>query len=387
MDTVTHALVGAAISDCWFRKRLGPVATPFALAMAALPDVDILTYFIAPEYAWAYHRGITHSFFPMIVAAPILGGAAHILSRKRATWLLWTLLALFCLFSHTIIDLVTSWGTMPWLPFSNARVSWDVAPILDVFIFSVTCASFVANRILRWERVETFLNPLRYPVVHEHPRRRRAADWVGKITVSLAVLYLLLGWHQNRQTVRLARLELARIGVEAVEVRALPIMFTYVAWDIVARDADGVVYNAVHSSWAPRPMRFSRYPTLPAGDIAREMATPEGKLFAWYSQGMYVTDRQDRPGGSTVTFRDRRFFTLTDPAASRFVMKFDKDPTGAVLQARAVQMGFDGVDIKEELNRLWDLTRYGFADGVKDDAGGPLTPDASTASAESVADE
>lgn len=366
MDTLTHALVGAAISDCWFRKRLGPVATPFALAMAALPDIDVVAYFAAPEFAWAHHRGLTHSFFPMLVAAPVLGGAGYLLSRKHAAWTLWALLALLCLFSHTLIDLATSWGTMPFLPFSDARISWDIAPILDIFVFSVACGSFVANRVLRWERVETFLNPLRYPVVYEHPERRRAADWIGKIAVPLIVAYLLLGWHQNRQTVRRARLELARAGVEAVEVRALPIMFTYVAWDIAARDAEGTVYNAAHSSFAPLPMLFRRYPTLPSAEIAREMSTAEGGLFAWYSQGMFVAERREAENGSRVLLSDRRFFSLLDPDASRFVMEFDRDGSGAITGIRAVPSGLDGVDVRNELRRLWELTRYGRSDGAGD---------------------
>ena len=359
MDTITHALVGTAISDCWFRRRLGPAATPFALIAGALPDIDIVTYFIAPEYAWAHHRGYTHSFFPMLVAAPVLGGIMHLATRRNGSWLLWSLLSVLCLFSHTIIDLVTSWGTMPLLPFSNARISWDVAPVLDVFVFSLTCASFVVNRVLRWERIDSYLNPLKYPVVYRHPRRQRAGDWVGKVAVVLVVVYLLLGWHQNRQTVRQAREELIAAGINAVEVRALPIMFTYIAWDIAARDAEGTVYNAVHSSLAPKPMLFVRHPTLPRGEIARELAMPEGRMFEWYSQGMFVADRQQLPGGSRVNLRDRRFFTLTSPDSSQFVMEFDKDAAGSIVAVRSVQRGLDGIDLGEELRRLWELTRHG----------------------------
>lgn len=366
MDTLTHSLLGAAISDSWFRRRLGRIATPFALITAALPDIDSFTYFISAESAWANHRGYTHSFFPMAIAAPILGGIGYFLSGRRASWGLWTLLAALCLFSHTILDLVTSWGTMPLLPFSNARISWDVAPVIDVFMLSLTAASFVVNRVLRWERVDTFVNPLAFPVVHRHPHRQRAADWVGKVAVVLAVAYLLVGWHQNRQTVRVAREELAKRGITPVEVRALPIMFTYIAWDIVARDAEGKVYNSVHSSYAPKTMRFYEFPTLPRHELESVLATREGRLFAWYTQGMYVAGRETTDDGARVTLADRRFFTLTSPETSRFIMTFDKDTSGAVASSRAVQMGFDGVDVGEELRRLWELMWDGRGAGAPD---------------------
>ncbi len=367
MDTLTHSLLGAAISDSSFRRRLGPAATPFALAAAALPDIDLLARFFSAHSVWTSHRGYTHSFLPMTLAAPLLGYAGYRLSGRRGTWGGWTLLALLCLFSHTLLDLATSWGTMPLLPFSNARLSWDIAPILDVFMLALTAASFVANRVLRRERVDAFINPLMFPVVHRHPHRQRAGDWIGRVAVALAAAYLLVGWQQNRQTVRTAREELAKRGVTAVEVRALPIMFTYIAWGIAARDAEGTVYNAAHSSYAPRPMRFLAFPTLPRDAVERVLSTPEGGVFAWYSQDMYVAERAaaeaEAAGGTadagtvTTTLADRRFFTLTHPEAPRFALTLTQDAaSGRVLSARRERMGgFRDQGVREEMRRLWEL--------------------------------
>ncbi len=263
MDTVTHALVGAAISDCWFRKRLGPVATPFAIAVASLPDADVVTRLISRESFLLHHRGITHSFLAMIVAAPLLGLAGAALA-KRGGWKEWGGLAFLCLLSHTLLDLLTGWGTMPLLPFSSARLAWDVLPIIDLFLLGVTGASFVLNRLFRWERVDSFINPLVYPVVHRHPGRQRAADWAARIALVLVFLYILVGVQQNRQAVRLATETLARGGVEAAEVRALPIFLTYIAYEITAREADGTLHTALYSSYAGGEMRFRTH--APGGD-------------------------------------------------------------------------------------------------------------------------
>lgn len=361
MDTLTHALVGAAISDGWFRKRLGPTATPFALAAAALPDIDIIVYLVAPETAWAHHRGYTHSLFPMLLAAPLLGYAGYRFGRRRGDWIWWSLLALLCLFSHTALDLATSWGTMPLLPFSNARISWDVAPIVDLFVLSLTAASFVANRLLRWERVDTFVNPLAYPIVHRHPRRQAVADKLAMLATVLAVAYLLLGWQQNRQTVRIAERELAAAGIRAVEVRALPLLLTYVSWGIAARDADGVVYNAVYSSYAPRPMQFAAYPGADDAGVRAVLRTPEGALFSWYAQGMFVAETRDEGAREVVVLQDRRFFGLARSHLARFLMRFTFDPSGAVEPATGGRIGVERMDMGEELRRLWNLTLHGQA--------------------------
>ncbi len=359
MDTITHSLVGTAVSDAWFRKRLGPVATPFALAVSALPDADIITYFISPESVWLQHRGYTHSFFLQLLAAPLLGLAAYFIAKRQGRWVLWSALALVCLWCHTIFDLITSWGTMPWLPFFNARVSWDVVPIIDIFLTSVTATSFIANRILRWERIKTFLNPLAFPIVYRHPRRQRAADIVATVAVVLVALYLLIGWLQNRQTIRIAARELTAAGIKAVEIRALPIILTYVSWDVVARDRDGVVYQAPYSSYAPKPMRFTSYASQDNPSIRQAVASPQGRMFAWYSQNMYSVDSHPGPNGEVVIMRDRRFHSPRNPGQSRFLMEFTEDAAGNIVSAHPRQLGLDGVDLKDELYGYWGLTIHG----------------------------
>lgn len=366
MDTLTHALAGAAISDGFFRRRFGPWATPFSFAVAALPDIDSVTYLVSAESAWAEHRGYTHSLFPMLLASPLLGWLGWRLSKREGGWPGWTLLALLCLFSHTFIDLTTSWGTMPLLPFSRARISWDIAPILDVFVFSVLTASFLLNRLLRWEKTETpSLNPLAYPVVHRHPGRRRWATRIAGVAVVLVLLYFAVGWRQNRQTVRLAGEALSASGVEAVEVRALPVMFTYIAWQLAARDADGSVYNGVHSSYAPKPMRFVRHATLPVDELREILATWSGRMFSWYSQRMYVSERLSvLDGVERIRLSDRRFWGLSEPHESRFVMDFTRGSGGVWEAKRAAHAEITRDVLREEFRRLWSLTWDGVLDGA-----------------------
>lgn len=367
MDTLTHALLGAGISDSLFRRRLGPVATPFSLLVAALPDIDVLSFLVSPEYGWLHHRGYTHALLPILAASPIFGWIGWRLARRTATWGLWTLLALLCLLSHTFLDVATSWGTMPFLPFSNARVSWDLAPIVDIFIFSTLCASFVANRILRWERVEYFMNPLAFPRVHEHPRRRRAADIVARIVMILFVCYMLIGWHQNWQTRTIAGRELAAAGFEPVEIRAMPLMLTYLSGNVTARDAAGNLMTAFYSTWAPKPLVFRSYPASRSPAVRAALDSRWGRMFEWYAQRMVEAREEPETagGGKKVLLIDRRFNTLADPDVSRFVVEVDVSPDGRAagghIQARNPVLH----DIGPELDRLWKLTRYGVVDAVR----------------------
>ncbi|MDR1611312.1 MAG: metal-dependent hydrolase [Planctomycetota bacterium] len=368
MDTVTHALLGAGMADCWFRRRLGPVAAPLALIAAAAPDLDMIAYFVSPETAWATHRGYSHSLLALALAGPAFGSLGWLFAKRAGPWILWTLLAWLCLFSHTFLDLATSWGTMPLLPFSNARISWDILPIVDVFMSSVLLTSFIANRLLRRERVETFLNPLAYPVTHKHPGRRSAADRVAAVAVILAAAYFCVGWLQNRQTVRIAREALAASGFPAVEVRALPIMFTFIAYDIVARDADGVIRKAHYSSWAPKAPVFAEFPAPKGGLAETALNTVQGRLFSWHAQGMVGALPPRAEGeGWRLTLVDRRFSAPTDIARPGWAMDFVFDRNRRVVSAAAERIRFPAAALGDELKAWWFLTRYGDARGL--DAG------------------
>ena len=370
MDTLTHALVGTVIADGWFRRRLGPAAIPFSLVLAALPDIDILVLPLASSgNGWYAHRGYTHSLFAVTIAAPLIGLAAARLSGKPGNRFAWPLLALLCLYSHLLLDAVTSWGTMLFLPFSDARIALDAAPILDIFVFSLSLASCVANRLLRRERIETFPNPLSYPVVHKHPARGRAAAWIARPAAVLIVCYLAIGWLQSRQTAGIARKELAAAGIEAAEIRAMPILFTHLAWSVAARDAAGNVYNALHSSFAPRPMRFVRRPAAAGRAAEAALATPGGKRFAWFVQGMFAVESGDvRPFSGTdappeaakrVDILDCRFFSLAPPWRPRhaFVVFLDAGERVLCSGERRESWTWDGA--VDELRRLRDLTVSG----------------------------
>ncbi len=177
MDPITHAASGALLAYALPAKyepetRLLVV---FAALMAASPDVDVFFATLPVDYI-LLHRGITHS----LVAVPILALLWALLAyplycrraqRKRALSLLpaggtvltespkrsvikrfkrvmqivregggaWTFpkifaLACACLLLHIWLDVVTTYGTMIFLPFSEYRVRLNGVFIVDILL-------------------------------------------------------------------------------------------------------------------------------------------------------------------------------------------------------------------------------------------------------------
>ncbi len=146
MDTITHGIAGALIGKAFFTpdhfadpeaKSYSRTAILGATLSAVFPDSDYLfTRFGSGELSFIrLHRYVTHSFlclpaFAVLVAVVVLALARWQRWRSpslvRLTWICAVGIA-----SHIVSDLITSYGTMIWSPWSTARPAWDLVFIID----------------------------------------------------------------------------------------------------------------------------------------------------------------------------------------------------------------------------------------------------------------
>ena len=165
MDPVTHALAGAAIADALpSGEKFMTKGLVFGMAMAVLPDADILVSLAANPYTRplgfysmfnpSIHRAYSHAFFIQAAAGVILGWCAWRLLGKTGRPAEWIALTVLAFFSHTLLDMTNSWGTRIWLPFSDARFSWSAARVVDPPSFITFGLCFICNRKLFANRKE-----------------------------------------------------------------------------------------------------------------------------------------------------------------------------------------------------------------------------------------
>ena len=63
MDTVTQAVLGAAVGEATLGRRVGGKAPLWGAMLGTLPDLDVLYPFADPVTAFTWHRGPSHSIF------------------------------------------------------------------------------------------------------------------------------------------------------------------------------------------------------------------------------------------------------------------------------------------------------------------------------------
>lgn len=137
MDPLTHAASGAVAMLALPNRPATAWAAPLAALACASPDID-LAFIHTPLEFLMLHRGITHSFAFMPFFAVILALCCWPLWRP-STQSRWKFLYvwLFCcamILLHIWLDVVTTYGTMVFLPFSHYRVRLNSIYIIDLLV-------------------------------------------------------------------------------------------------------------------------------------------------------------------------------------------------------------------------------------------------------------
>lgn len=149
MDTSTHFVMGVGLFGL---AHIDPiVATHPATATAVLaatvigsqlPDTDGLYRFKGPAAYVRNHRGWTHSL-PMILIWPILLTCVLILFFPESYSTHVFFWAFSAVFIHVFIDLLNTYGTQAFRPFTSKWISWNILSIFDPFLFSIHLLGFL----------------------------------------------------------------------------------------------------------------------------------------------------------------------------------------------------------------------------------------------------
>jgi inner membrane protein len=276
MDNLTHSLAGAALAETGFRDRV-VLATPTLILAANVPDVDILSYALAGEFAaLAWRRGITHGVpallvWPFVVAALMLGWDRWVRRRRDAAAepaRFRPLLALAALgaLTHPALDWLNTYGMRWWLPFDGtwsygdsvfiidpwlwlglggpvflarsstrrALIAWTVLALVTSLLVlgtgmvpvatkGVWTAGVVALALLRWRR----------PFTNDDPRRRRAR--FARTAVAGAALYIAAMTGAAAVAENAASDGARALGLDPIDVMTGPRPGTLAHRDVIVR--------------------------------------------------------------------------------------------------------------------------------------------------------
>jgi membrane-bound metal-dependent hydrolase YbcI (DUF457 family) len=397
MDTITHGIAGALIGKAVFGgedmfasrpMNRGRMVTWSLMLGAIFPDSDTLRDMFSSNQMLmiTWHRSITHSLLCM----PFFALALAALTRSVVRWRKWespsfaALAGIYAvgIFSHILLDLVTTFGTMIWSPLEWSRPAWDLLFIID-FSFSALlfCPQIVAwvyrkpeglkNRAsITWSLfalaslgVAALLKNVGAPIsaatavsviailaalfllpaVRGKGLRVRYVTW-NRLGLGAAALYIGAAFFAHRAALDRVHKFASLFQLQVESVGALPFPPSIWHWDGLVRTQRGVyevrldlsdrTYTGSGSSNSAQGMtsiEHRYYPdAFPNEYVEAARRLPEVQKVLWFSR-FPVTRFHKEGNDAIVEISDLRFPQMRTDRPAPFTYQVRMDESGAVI--------------------------------------------------------
>ncbi|MBN1988159.1 MAG: metal-dependent hydrolase [Bacteroidales bacterium] len=303
MDSLTQVVLGAAVAEAAFGKKIGNKAILWGGVAGTIPDLDVIVSpFFDPVTALFVHRGFSHSLLFPFIAAPLVGWLISKIERNATgmNWRQWTLLAFLSIFTHSFIDYFNSYGTGIFEPFSSYRLAFDSIGIID-FFYTIPFLLFTAWLMF-------------YPAGH---KMRKVLVWTGII---VSTLYLGYTVTNKLQIEREVKQELAARSIDYDRILSSPLPMTNFLWMVVVQDNTGfyIGYRSVFDGDTPTQYEYVKQNDNLLRRFANDKSVRGVKQF---TNGFYVVEVDD---DGRLWLHDLRFGGL---ATGAYVFSFQLKPS------------------------------------------------------------
>lgn len=295
MDSVTQAVLGAAVGQAVAGRVLGRRAALWGAAAGLLPDLDVLAAIpLGARGEFLYHRGPTHSLLVCLVAGVLFGEAIWRRRRRKLrdqpppagtpieSRSAWILLFTAVFVTHPLLDWFTAYGTQLLWPFTAHRFALNGVAIIDPFYTGVLLVGIG----LGWSGA------------------RPRAPWAA---LAISTAYLFAGSGLNHAAEWSVREHLAQSTPQrGVVVRCYPTLFQPFLRRVVVREPDGYRVGTF-THLAQDSLRLERVTPAPDARVDRLLETPLGRIFRWFAMDMVAGRVKNNGDGVIVEIDDLRY--------------------------------------------------------------------------------
>jgi inner membrane protein len=296
MDSLTQIALGIATAELCAGAKLQRRTFLYGAVLGTLPDLDVAVgLLLNPVEGVALHRGFSHSLFAFLFLSPILGWLISKIEKGKISLRNATNLVCWCLLTHVLLDLFTSWGTQVFWPLPN-RVALKTIFVID----PLYTLPLLISLLIAW-RKPTFSLRKKYVI--------------RGISISSAYLFLTCGLKLYALQQFKNALEEQHVAYNAIIVK--PTAFNCILWNAnVATDEAYLLGD--YSLFDSQPITFDRYPKN--NNLAQELSgNPDFETLKKVSEGWFIISRKE----NHYYFNDLRFGLLNkDPEQPQFAFRY-----------------------------------------------------------------
>lgn len=298
MDSLTQIVLGAAVGEAVLGKKVGNKAMLYGAIAGTIPDLDTFaSYFVDTVTAIELHRGFTHSIFFSVASAPIFGWLISKIERNSAaSWKDWSRLMFFGLFTHPLLDSLTTWGTQLFWPL-DIRLDFKTIFVIDP-LYTLPFLIFLVLAMRSQKGSE----------------KRKKYNNLGIIISSC---YLLLCLALKGVTYQKFVAALEDQHIEYLQLETKPSPFNNILWTANV-DVDNAYLLGNYSIFDSKPVEFERYSKNHhlLGDLRSE---DKIRRLIEISNGWFIITENE----GELFFNDLRFGVLDgNPERPNFVFSY-----------------------------------------------------------------
>ncbi|MFT4536504.1 MAG: inner membrane protein [Saprospiraceae bacterium] len=271
MDSITQAVLGAAIGKVCLGEKIGSKSILIGAAIATFPDLDVVILpFLDPLERLSMHRGFSHSILFSLLLALLL---AYLLKMMKITKeVKFYRLAFFSwltLITHILLDGFTSYGTLVFLPFSDVRFGFDSINVVDpVYSFPL----LIGLLLSLMKKGESKL--IKYP---------------NEIGIVLSTLYLVATLVIKQNVDQKFAETLSAQNIQYSKIHSQPVGIASFHWYGLGRTQDGF-FLGDYSYLEGHDIQFTFFPS--ADSLLLEMDEYTVDRMKWFAKDFYHTVEQ-----------------------------------------------------------------------------------------------
>ncbi len=218
MDAFTQMVLGASVSNAVFGKKIGNKAIIYGVFFGIFPDFDFIfgSIFLDSLTLNEFHRGVMHSvlFFILIsfIFSKIFVKWHPQVKFQRAFWGFFLIL-----FTHSLLDIFTTWGTQIFWPFPQKIAIKSIFVIDPLYTIPLFLATF-------WSYSKDFNTAIRYKINN-----------TGLIVSSL---YLVLTVLIQTFVKNVYEEDLKKQQIQYTAITAKPTAFNTILWNAIIETKD-----------------------------------------------------------------------------------------------------------------------------------------------------
>ena len=287
MDSFTQIALGIAVAEVCAGKKLKNKTFLYGAVLGTLPDLDVVIgLFLNPVDAILIHRGISHSLFLFLFLSPFLGWIISKIEKDKIAFLQSTYMVFWCLLTHVLLDMFTSWGTQLLWPLEH-RFAFKTIFVIDP-LYTVSLLIFL---VLIWKTKDTILRK-------KHAIRGLAIS-SSYLLLSCVLKVFALSQFENA---------LAKQNISFREIIVKPTAFNLILWNANVSTAQNYLL-ADYSLFDTKPIVFKAYSKNKILEYKLK-GNLDFKKLKIASEGWYIISETE----NKLYFNDLRFGLLTDDA-------------------------------------------------------------------------